>query len=220
MGKIKIIKKKEIIPFETRKENIKWQGNQVVGERYKGKFSRDAIKAHVQAKSDAMKQSGFDGKISVALYYPERDWRSGYATAVGEPIALYNIDSYAEDDEPDVTSFTHFNIYYMKNAPKKGGCNGSRNDCLFDCLKQLVIHDFPWKYPASLKTYLKLERNDKVDIDLIPQLEEKLQAYKINVTGDHTYTSTKDARCVINLKLINSHYKVVANKDTAMAKSS
>src|SRR5690606_4706283 len=38
-----------------------------------------------------------------------------------------------------------------------------------------------------------------------PKVEERLTEYKVNVTGEHTYTSTKEAKYEINLRLVNGH---------------
>jgi hypothetical protein len=207
--------KKQIKVLETKKLNVKYKGSQIVAEKYKGKFTREDIKKHVQSKSDLSKTAlGFDGRISVALYYPSRGWRSGYFTSFGAPIAMYNIDSY-DDEGPEDDSFTDFQIYYLKDAPKKGGCSGKRNDCLFNCLKS-VVQNMPWKYPASMKKYLNVERDDKIHIDLVREVEHKLGTYKINVTGDHTYTSTKDCQRVIDLELTDGHYKIVTNNSVKL----
>jgi hypothetical protein len=216
---IRVLKKKPkvIAPIEPPKKlPVKYQGNQVVVEKYKGDFARDDIKKHVQGKSNAMQQANFDGRVSVALYYPSMGWRSGSFTPVGENIILSNLDSY-EDDVPENEKFSAFHIYYLKNAPRKGGCDGKkRNDCLFNCIKEVLLETTPWKYPASFKKYLKLERNDLVDIAHIATIENKLITFRINVTGDHSYTSTRD-QCprVINLKLLNGHYKL-DTKDTSL----
>lgn len=207
---IRIVKKKPVglKPYEPPKKlPIMYKGNQIVVEKYKGDFKRDDIRKHVQGKSDAMRDAAFDGKVSVTLFFPGIGWRSGSFTTVGDDIILNNLDSY-EDDVPEGESFPAFQIYYMKNAPRKGGCTGQRNDCLFQCLKKVLLETMPWKYPASFKKYLKIDRNDLVDIAYMPQIENKLKTFRINVSGDHTYTSTRECTRVINLKLLNGHYKL------------
>lgn len=74
-----------------------------------------------------------------------------------------------------------------------------------------VIHDdlikvFPT--PQSLKKYLDIDISDKVSVDSIPLIEEKLKDYKISVCGDHIYTSCKNSNLEIRLRLYNEYYEV------------
>ena len=57
----------------------------------------------------------------------------------------------------------------------------------------------------KLKKKLKLKRDDLIPVSLMPQVEKLFNA-KINVTGDHLFTSANTARRLINLKLENEHY--------------
>ena len=195
-------KLKPIAP--PKKLPVLWNGtNQVVMEKYVGKFTRDEIKAFAQEKSDLLKDVDFNGNIVVSLFFDSiNDWRAGKRSSVGDPIVLHNHDSYDEEAPLD-TIFPAFQIYYLKDAPRKGGCDGLRNDCLFNCIKDVLLDAMPWKYPASFKKYLEVERNEPVDIALIPKIENKLKSFKINVTGDHVVTSTKDCNRSINLKSIS-----------------
>jgi hypothetical protein len=59
---------------------------------------------------------------------------------------------------------------------------------------------------SSIIQFLNIDRNDPVDIKHIPAIEAKLKTFRINVTGDHVHTSSKDCIRVINLKLLNGHY--------------
>ncbi len=218
---------KKLIPYDKKELPVKNKGVPIITEMYRGSFTREDIKRHVQQISkEAKKNFNYDGQLSVALKYDgvkvpkskkikknDRGWRSGYFTNFGNDIALYNIDSYDQDDEPEQDVFSEFQIYFMKTGPKQGGCDGKRNDCLFDCLKK-TVDDMPWKFPSSMKKFLDVERNDKIDIGLIPKIEERIEQYKINVTGDHTYTSVKKCQRVINIKLINGHYKLAVNKNS------
>lgn len=201
---------KKIEPIEKPKKlNIRYKGNQVVVEKFKGKFKREVIKKYVQEKSNALKASNFNGMVSVSLNFPGRGWRSGYFTAVGSNVALYNLDSYEEDEEPEPDSFSDFQIYYIKNAPRAGGCTNKFNDCLYYCLKDAMGEHHKLKNPAQLKKVLGLKRYDKVPIECIRTIDEHNPTFKVNVSGDHTYTSTKTCARTINLKLINGHYKLV-----------
>ena len=201
---------KDFKPYETPKKiKVRRGGNQIVVEKYRGSFTKKDILEFVQKKSNSMKKDGFDGKVSIAAKFEEFGWRSGYFTDVGDSVALHDIDLYEEGAShfiPD--KFAGFQIYWMKNPTKQGGCAGKRNDCLFNCIKSVLKDHMLWKFPATLKKILGIPRNDPIDISYIPQIEQKLDTFKINVTGDHTYTSTKQCNREINLTLINGHYKV------------
>ena len=128
---------------------------------------------------------------------------------VGDKVYFYNVNSYDHGQIEDQDKFEGFQLYYRRNPARKGGCSGLRNDCLFNCIKAVLHDEMPWVYPASFKKFLKLERNDMVDISMLPMIEKKLNSFRINVSGDHTYTSTMKCQRLINLKLSNSHFKLV-----------
>jgi hypothetical protein len=76
----------------------------------------------------------------------------------------------------------------------------------------------PFKTPEELKKYLKLKRKDKVPIDCIKKIEEKLKTYAINVRGDYIYSSTIQSNKVINLVLSNEHYTIDRDIDNCKCK--
>ena len=82
------------------------------------------------------------------------------------------------------------------------------NDCLYDCLVLALLTDNKFKSPSDLKKFVGIGRTDSVDIAHIPLIETKLKGVAINITGDHTYTSTVKSNKVINIKLIDGHYKL------------
>ncbi len=71
-------------------------------------------------------------------------------------------------------------------------------------LPNVLTNAFPMA--RDLKKFVGVKGTDLISIDSIPKIEEKLQNYKINVTGDHTYTSTRNKLQEINLKLHNEHF--------------
>lgn len=200
---------KKVLKPVIRTLNIKYRGNNVTEATYYGKFTREKIKEIAQKSSDDLFQKGLVGKMGVCIKFPHIGWRSGALTNIGGDVDLYTgMDSDYQPEDPDF--FASFKIYYTKfNKPKSGGCksNSIHNDCLWYCLKCALGDDIPFKinFPSKLKQLLKLERDDKVSIDLIPQLEDVVKM-KINVSGDHQYISLYDSIKSINLKLVNGHY--------------
>jgi hypothetical protein len=185
--------------------NIKWHGNFVVETRVKGKQTREQIKKRVNDISNELKKRGFKGFISASLL-TDYGWRSGYITKVGDPISLYKPTDSPDDPGNEQPDYSEYSYYLLKdNRPTKGGLN-EYNDCLYLALKKTIPLDIPFKTGAQLKKFLGLQRNAKVDISLIPKIEEKLITYKINVTGDHVYSSPKDCLKEINLQLVKGHY--------------
>ena len=93
------------------------------------------------------------------------------------------------------------------------------NDCLYWAIeKSLNIDEFKelWRKPSKFKRRLGLEREDKVGLDKIPLIENDLKI-NINMTGDHTYTSSHSHTKICNVKLENGHYSYV-NKPKAITK--
>lgn len=191
----------------TKPLNIKYRGTKVVQQFFEGNYTKRQIKEHVQKLSDSAKTKGHTGEMLVSLKYADVGWRSGYFSKFGEPVILYDhTDSDEHIEEP--THYQQFAVYWMKPADNRGGASDEYNNCLYHCLEKLLGDRIPWKFAVNMKKFLKLKASEKISIDLIPMLEQKLKKYKINVTGDHIYSSTMDSPYEINLKLINEHYTI------------
>jgi hypothetical protein len=91
----------------------------------------------------------------------------------------------------------------MRISKKGAGSDDELNDCVFNCLKD--IDDFPFASPVEFKNRLNVKRMDKIKIDDIPKIESYLKNYKINVTGDVNYFSSKIAPKTINLIFSSGH---------------
>ena len=199
---------------ETKKIDVRFRGNQVVQDKYKRRegYTRKQIVEFTQAYSDKLKNKGFDGMVAVSIKYPEDEggqWRGGYARKVGTPVLIYSHhDSDINMEEPE--AFPEFRIYTIKNGSKVGKSH-KNNDCLFYAIKNVLHNEFIFKKPEELKEFLHTNREDGVDIDKIPQLEKHL-GIRINVSGDHLYTSTLTGHREINLTLIDGHYDVDKGK--------
>ena len=202
---------------EAKKLNVRFQGKPLVSEKYKVTNKLGDIAKFVQAKSIALKEKGFDGRMSVAVFYPNHGWRSGHLTSVGDEVHFFSPDGYDEDDdmsefEDDAGKTKHFNLYYVMNGKKKGGkSKDSHNDCLFYCLKAAMHDDVPWKFASNMKKWLELDRDEPIDIAFMQKIEARCKTYKINVSGDYTYTSTKNNNLEIKIALLNGHYSLIPN---------
>jgi hypothetical protein len=186
-------------------KNLKITGKKikVVQEYFEGNYSREQILKYAKARSDGLGKK-FKGRISVSLYFPDVCWRAGYFTDFGAPIETFDPTDYDMGEEPD--HFTKVSFFMNKTAPRAGGCDGENNDCLYDVLKLVRLDQLPWKSQIEFKKWLGLKRKDKVDISHMAKIENKLNC-KINVTGDHIYSSVSKAICEIKIKLLDGHYK-------------
>jgi hypothetical protein len=202
-----------IKPTEKGKINLKYRGRQLVQLKFKGSFTREQIKETAKRYNEQLKKKGFNGMLMTTIKYPEnsssKGWRSGYFRNVGEDVILYDYsDSGDIDEEPDF--FKEFRIYVAKNGDRVGG-KDKYNDCLYNAIKDVLKKDLIFNSPEELKEFLKVARNDGVHIDKINQLEKKLEI-RINITGDHIYSSVLKGHKEINLRLENGHYSLDKTK--------
>ena len=153
-----------------------------------------------------------DMMIMVNAKFGDRN-RSGKFTDI-EPqdLDIFDPSYYGVDNNFDDKIYA-FSLYLREKVkPSKEGGQTELNDCLYRCLYKAFAGNIPnMKFANSLKKYLNLERNEKVHIDLIPKLEEKLRT-RINVSGDHDYISTKDHTRRIDLKLTDGHYTLLQHR--------
>ena len=194
-------------------DNVKYVGNKIMRFRFDrtkfngGSFSKKLVQKISNDMSKYMRKRGLDGKIMTSMRYGDLGWRSGYFSNIGDNISLYNpADSGIEMDElPTIQSF----VIYTVMKPKAQGGNDLFNDCLYNCLSQYIINvkDI-FETPESLKKFLGLKRCDKIPLECIDKIEQKLRTYQINIRGDYIRTSTIKSDKVINLSLINQHYSI------------
>lgn len=199
-------------PIKVQTEDFTWKGGKIVSETYaKKEYTREEIRQNVHARSKALKnafkgnKAGNDWKILVSIHFNgSNQWRSGSWSKLGEPVYLYDYSDsdYTFDEDDYIDQYT----VYLWKEPKRAGGADNNNDCLFKVLKSCLGNSLPWTTPQKFKTFLKVKRDDPIDISLIPKIEKKLKNIKINITGDHIYTSTKDAKHEINILLQNGHY--------------
>jgi hypothetical protein len=197
-------------------QNIKYVGNEILRFRFdRDKFTGNTYSVKEVQKisnefSEYMKKKGLNGKIMTSMNYGILDWRSGKFSDIGEDVNLYTpADSGIEMEIiPQIKSF----VIYSVIKPKAQGGTDHFNDCLYNCIKQVIIRieDY-WESPEAFKKFLGVKnRCDKVPVnnENIEKVEKKLRNFQINIRGDFVYSSTVKSDKVINLNLSNQHFTV------------
>jgi len=203
------------ITFETHEEGI----------------TQDGIRKVIRDFQEANKvQMGNDFSISVDMLFQEAGWRPSPFQKFNDnykTFELFNIHAYYDVgdeleqkflekiniDKFEDYKFKKFRIYAKYDGPHGGGCHSKYNDCLYACIYDSfknIVSKY-WKYPSSLKKFLKIDRCDKIDIDDIQKIEEKLNI-SINVSGDYIHQTNQKKINHIELELINGHYRSINNK--------
>jgi hypothetical protein len=141
--------------------------------------------------------------------------------SVNTPLGFRSAKQFQVNEEPILPDETgdksgvgwnmtdSFVIYAWRSNPTRGG-DDEFNDCLFNCIHSVIgTYKMPkdTKTPEILKQYLKLKRNDKIDISTIPKVED-FYKININVNGDYSFISSKKYKLNIPLLLIDGHYSV------------
>ena len=189
-------------------KNLRKNNNKVIARTFKGAtFNRNEIKQLVKQFQEKYKNKDLQLMLSINTPF-------GFRSA--KTFDIYEEPNLVEDYEWEKTN--SFIIYgWNKSAPVGG--NNEKNDCLYQCIKQLVsIYRLPkgLKTDLDLKKALSLKPYDKIPLSLLPQV---CQLYKINinVSGDYSFTSLNKYKQTIHLTLINEHYEIV--KDNLKKKS-
>ena len=221
VGKLEKLLSKES-PNIVFYDKLKYRKNNVIGinfksDKYENKYySRNKIEKIANDVSDFLHEEDVRGIMSNALLYPN-GWRSGLFTEIGEEPIIADLKKYLEFYE-DPKEYKQFQLYLVLK-PKAEGGNDKYNDCLYNCLHSYLYNRLPWKKPEDLKKYLKLKRNDKISINSIPIIENKLKTYQINVRGDYIYSSNVKSNKVINLILSDEHYTIDRSVDNCKIKN-
>ena len=161
---------------------------------------------------------GSDYKMMIALKY-DGGWRSGQMFNLTEMPLLFDIGDYVDNTGQNrkkninlnQTKFREFCIYKIPII-KTGGCikQNSKNDCLFYCIREaLGIDNLNLKYNTArkFKNCLRLNREDKIHISKIPEIEEMIKA-NINVSGDVLKLSQNKFPRMMKIILTDEHYVI------------
>lgn len=210
-------------PSQKVYNNLKYKGNNIIGlmvkeNKYNGsKYSIDKIQAISNKLSKELKDNGINGKIITSMMYGKAGWKSGYFSKLGDDkVKLYDPNDLYDDDIYDIPdNIPAFSMYIALQGEDAGG-NDKFNDCLFKALKYYIfnLEDY-YKSPADLKIKLKLDRNDKIPLRCIDEIEKtinKKEPFQINILGDYIRTSTIKTNKKANITLINEHYEPIKIK--------
>ena len=193
------------LDFGHAKINIKKSG-----ARYKGKdviqvivrqkgMDRQIIIDHVNKVSHLLGKHDLNkGLIDLSVLGDK--WYYQGQTTFGNNVVFKDEYDDLFDDSYDMFAL------YLSALPETFMGHSENNDCLYNCLKQVLgnhlLKIFP--EPVDFKKFLKLPKYAKIDLKYMDQIEKRLNV-SINFSGDDQYTSKLNSLKVINLKIINEH---------------
>lgn len=188
---------------------------------YKGRFTPDDIERRVNNIVKTLRKKNVNALIKVNALFNTKDgkdskWRSiGKVQKTSEEINIWENEDYFNKSTTlqMPKHFRKFQIIMWKpgNPIQK---NNDTGDCLYECLQETIPNDLLKRHfpsPLHLKCFCGVKKSDGIPLDKIPMIEDKL-GYRINVSGEYTYTSSKESKNEINLRLWNEHVTVCKNK--------
>lgn len=207
----KIIKHLKKIEPKQRLTNARYGGHKIVELNYpKGKYSKEDMEQLIKIQQQKYKSEPLMMMPTIRL---KRGYRSVKAFSVDDD---FHIDLYGEESDES----EHFAIYIWKAFDNNGGSD-EHNDCLFWAIVKSINKAEikpSWATPKKFKKRLGLDRDDKVHISAMPEIEEALKI-NINITGDHVYTSPHNNSKTANIKLVNGHYSYHSTKSQELIKT-
>jgi hypothetical protein len=166
-----------------------------------------------------LKKKKHIGNMYPSYYHEEcGNWQSSPVVRTGDVVELYDpATEYGNKKIPPCKGIIKFDMC-LEYTEDKGGVDDKFNDCLYKCLylgcnsnRKTIPEEI--RIPSRLKTFLKLNRFEKVDSKYIKDIDELFKTHKINLTGDEIYISPKTSNLTINIKLKDGHYTLIDNKD-------
>jgi len=197
----------KVLPIKYRGKNV--LRIRIRADKYSSnRYSRIKIQNIGNDLSSYLKSNKISGVMMTSLLFPNPNkdikklgfFRSGYFTPMGSPTHLYEFSDSDLDYFEEPKEFPEFDMYICEHYGHGG--SDKNNDCLYNCLKIALQDDLTFNSGFTFKKFLKLDRNDKVPIQMIPVIEQKLKGYGINISGDYTYTSVVKTHKIINLKFV------------------
>ena len=183
--------------------------------------TKEHIRKTIKKLQKVAKDKNSTYNFIVSLKY-DGGWRSGKIFNLDAEPELFNVEEYVDSTGQNKHKNINLNQKYFKQVSifkiptiKKGGCTkNNRNDCLFYCIKDSIGQDninVKLNTPKRLKCKLGLNRDDKIDIDLMPEVEN-LMSLNINVSGEHSYLSNGEHQRTMNIILQDGHYTLDTTK--------
>ena len=206
-------KNTDFTPINLSQNGIPLLQMYLVPDRNKKSFSRkEALIASEAIRKTLQKKYGtkHDMQLSVSVKDTKFGWRRNVTQSISQPVLLWSrhfydmiINDEEFDDEIADDKFSALSFFLHISKKGAGSTDDELNDCVYNCLKD--IDDFPFGSPVKFKNMLGKKRMDKIQIEDIPKIESYLKNYKINVTGDVNYFSSKIAPKTINLIFHSEH---------------
>lgn len=112
---------------------------------------------------------------------------------------------------------TAFDIFYVDKPETAGGkTEDKNNNCLYYILRSFMSDRFPWATTWTFKRYVKLKANEKVPIEALEKIENKLKI-NIIVSGSVIRDSSMKYIDTLRITLNNGHYEFL-DKQTMIQK--
>lgn len=138
---------------------------------------------------------------------------------LGEKV---HINTYSDSPDCNVDEkLKGFDIVYIALPPQSDVARYSTrySDCVYLCIVKLLYGDEPPKEkkllpieirtPKKLKEWFKVERMDGIPIERVPELENIMTDYAINITGEYKYVSpyNETRNKQLNMRFKDNHIK-------------
>jgi hypothetical protein len=128
----------------------------------------------------------------------------------------YLVDSDLQVEDLKARYFEILVIDRPRRMVNMGDTDDNKNDCLFNCILKAFNFNANLlppglQRPSSLKKKLSLQRDEKIPVELLPEIE-KLYGISFIIKGDIEYTSQNIKKHNICLTARNNHVSVKQNE--------
>ena len=170
------------------------------------KIVNDGIKKDLRDKNKNV-------KLMLTIDNHHFGWRSGKSFGLADDAQVFDPSIY--DYNEDWSDIKDFIVYVIPQAPRAGG-KDKYNDCLYLAIvKGLHKIDERIAKPSLFKKFLlgdNYKREALISVDIvINKLQQRLHT-RINIVGDYTYTSDKNFKPLLKIKLTNGHYTLAEHR--------
>ena len=163
-----------------------------------------------------------DGPMYMSVsYWTDQIYSTGFQlieSASQLNMDMFDSDMFSDYNESEIMDpDTKIGGVSVFTAPAGGhsskGKDGEHNDCFYDCIVQ-AFNELPpvLSNPARFKKWLGVDRDDGVDIELMPKVEKKLKM-NLYISGSHQYESEGKYPRTLKMRLWKGHYESVRGLD-------